>query len=477
MVVSSNLYIDGRWVDPVNATKRHRVVNPATGGEVAEIRFADEADVDLAIEAAHRAFEGYAALGLQDRMAILGRVAEIYARRMPDIAAAVTMEMGAPYHSLALPAQAAVGLLHLQTALAIAAEFPFEQRLNDTSLIVREPIGVCSLITPWNWPLNQLMVKVVPALLTGCTVVVKPSQNAPLSAAILAEIMDEAGLPKGVFNLVHGEGGRLGDRLASHPLVDMVSFTGSNAAGVAVAKAAADTVKRVSLELGGKSANIILADADLVAAVRHGVIQMMSNSGQSCNAPSRMLVPRSRMVEAEAIATAVVEGIVVGDPQSEGTHVGPIANARQYRHVQAMIEQGLAEGARLVAGGPGSPASLEEGFFARPTIFSDVRNDMVIAREEIFGPVLVMIGYDDLDEAVRIANDSDYGLCGYVYGATLEQATDVARRMRTGAVHLNGASIDPQAPFGGYKQSGNGREWGAWGLEEFLEIKAIIRPI
>lgn len=469
-----SLYIDGAWVEPAGGGRPHEVIDPATGEVVATLSFGGEADIDRAVEAAHRAFPRYSQTSLAERLDLLARICAIYERRIPEIAAAVTHEMGAPYHSLSVPLQAPIGLWHFQTALAAATEFTFENMLNATTRIVREPVGVCALITPWNWPLNQIAVKVAPALVAGCTMVLKPSQNSPLSAAILAEILAEAGVPNGVFNMIQGEGVQLGERLASHPLIDMVSLTGSNAAGAAVSKRAADSVKRLSLELGGKSANIILDDADFEKAVTHGVVQIMSNSGQSCNAPSRMLVPHAKLSEAERIAAGAAATMVVGDPFDPGTVLGPIANRRQFDRVQSLIQQGIEEGARLIAGGPGRPDGLERGNFVRPTVFSGVDNSMTIAREEIFGPVLVIIPYKDEEEAIAIANDSPFGLSGYVTSASLERAERVARRLRTGMVHLNGATIDLQAPFGGYKQSGVGREWGAWGLEDFLETKAVM---
>lgn len=469
----TQFYIDGEWVDPILGGQPHAVQNPATEQSNFVIAFGETADVNRAIKAAYRAFPSYSTTPLADRLELLDLVCAIYQRRIDDIAAAVTEEMGAPLQTLARPLQAPVGLWHFQAAAAAAREFAFEKK-QGTSLILKEPIGVCALITPWNWPLNQVVCKVAPALAVGCTIVLKPSQNAPLSAVILAEILDEAGVPAGVFNMVQGEGSRLGNVLAAHPLVDLVSLTGSNPAGAAVSKAAADTVKRVSLELGGKSANIILDDADFPAAIGHAVQAMMSNSGQSCNAPSRLLVPANRLAEVERLAAAACADLVVGDPTAASTTVGPVANLRQYRKVQSMIETGLAEGAYLICGGTGRPEGLNAGYFTRPTIFSRVNNRMAIAQEEIFGPVLVIIPYEHEYEAVQIANDSPFGLSGYVTSASLARARDVAKRMRTGMVHLNGAFVDITAPFGGYKQSGNGREWGAAGLEEFLETKAVM---
>ena len=466
-------YIDGRWVAPATGGEPFDVINPATGASAGVIRLGDEADVELAIAAARRAFDRYSRTPLNERKELLARAIAIYERRIDEVAAAISEEMGAPLHQLAKGAQAPLGLWQMQTALTLADSYPFERK-SGTTLIVKEPVGVCALITPWNWPMNQVLCKVAPALLAGCTMVLKPSEFAPFSAQILAEILDEAGVPAGVFNMIHGDGARIGPLLASHPDVDMVSLTGSTRAGISVSKNAAETIKVVSLELGGKSANIILDDAPLEEAVTAGVINMMFNSGQSCNAPSRMLLPRAKLAQAEKIAAAAVERLIVGDPANAGTTTGPIANHRQFQRVQALIAQGVAEGATLVAGGHGLPEGVTAGWYAKPTVFSGVNNTMTIAREEIFGPVLVMIPYDDEDEAVSIANDSDYGLSGYVWGGTVEHAAAVARRLRTGMVHLNGASIDLAAPFGGYKQSGNGREWGAAGIDEFVETKAVM---
>jgi aldehyde dehydrogenase (NAD+) len=380
--------------------------------------------------------------------------------------------MGAPA-KLALNAQAGSGLGHFKATLDALKDFEFEELVGSTQ-VRREPIGVVGMITPWNWPINQISCKVAPALAAGCTIVLKPSEIAPLSAHVFAEILAEAGVPKGVFNMVDGDGPGVGAAISSHPDIDMVSFTGSTRAGVLVAKAAADTVKRVSQELGGKSANIILEDADLNAAVKTGVMSMMSNTGQSCNAPSRMLVPQKLYDEAVKIAKSVAEKPVVGDPQKEGVTMGPIANKNQFEKVQALIKKGIEEGATVVVGGPGRPPGLDKGYFVQPTVFANVNNTMTIAREEIFGPVLVMIPYKDEEEAVKIANDTVYGLSGYVYSGKIENARRIAAKLRTGMVHLNGAPGDINAPFGGYKQSGNGREWGREGLREFLETKAVM---
>ena len=469
----SLFYIDRKWVSPVNGGTPFDVVNPATEAVAGVIRLGDEADVERAVSAARRAFDAWSATPLATRTELLARAAAIYERRLDEMALAIAEEMGAPLARLARAAQAPLGLWQLQTTLALAADYPFEKR-QGTTHVVKEAVGVCVLITPWNWPMNQTLCKVAPALLAGCTMVLKPSEYAPFSAQILAEILHEAGVPAGVFNLIHGDGAHVGPLLSSHPDVDMVSLTGSTRAGSSVARHAADTIKVVSLELGGKSANIILDDAPLAQAVAAGVTNMMFNTGQSCNAPSRMLVPAARLAEAERVAAATVERLVVGDPMDAATTTGPIANHRQFERVQALIAVGIQEGAELVAGGLGRPEGIPQGWFARPTVFSKVNNRMAIAREEIFGPVLVMIPYADEDEAVAIANDSDCGLSGYVWGGSVARAAAVAKRLRTGMVHLNGAGIDLAAPFGGYKKSGNGREWGAAGIDEFLETKAMM---
>lgn len=469
-------YINGQWVEPVGGGTPCNVVNPATEEIAGSIRLGNKADAERAVQAAHAAFATYSRTALSQRKALLGAVIAEYQKRMGDIAAAISEEMGAPLHSLATPVQAPIGLWHLTTALAAADQYPWE-RPQGTTLLVKEPVGVCALITPWNWPLNQIACKVAPALLSGCTIVLKPSELAPFSAQIFAEVMHAAGVPAGVFNMIHGDGAEIGPVLSSHPLVDMVSLTGSGRAGASVARNAAETIKVVSLELGGKSANIILEDAPLQESVTAGVLGMMSNTGQSCNAPSRMLVPESRLAEAERIAAAAVATLVVGDPQEAQTQMGPIANERQYRRVQAMIQAGLDEGAKLVAGGTGRPDQLQRGYFAKPTVLSAPNNKLRIAQEEIFGPVLTMIPYRTEEEAIDMANDSVYGLSGYVWGGTLERAAEVAKRLRTGMVHLNGAPIDVAAPFGGYKQSGVGREWGACGLDEFVETKAIMGAV
>ncbi len=408
-------------------------------------------------------------------MTLLEGLLAAYKRRLPEISAAMTTEVGIP-KSFCESVQAHIGQRHLETAIEVLKEYPFELEWGHqgTTRIVREPVGVCGLISPWNWPMNQVLVKVAPALAAGCTMVLKPSQYCPLSSLLVAEVAEEAGVPAGVFNLVNGPGSTLGGALASHPLVDMVSITGSTEVGASVARAAAGTIKRVSQELGGKSAYIVFEDVDLEKVIGGGVKGCMRNSGQSCNAPTRMLVQRSVYEEAVGIAARVAAGLKVGDPNDSQTFLGPVAGKQQYETVLGYIESGLKEGARLVAGGPERPSGLDRGYYVKPTVFADVKNTMRIAREEIFGPVLVMMPFADEAEAVALANDSDFGLSGYVSSGDLERARRVARALRTGMVHLNGASTDLTAPFGGYKQSGNGREWGRFGLEDFLEVKAIM---
>ena len=463
-------YIDGAWVKPHGETVE-TVVNPSTEQVVARIILGDAQDADRAVSAARQAFPAYAASSLEARIDLLHSIIEVYKGYSEALIEAVHLEMGAPL-SLARSAHVPAGLGHLVQALEVLREYRFERRLGNT-LVVREPIGVSALITPWNWPLNQLTCKLAPALAVGCTVVLKPSERAPLSAHILAQILHEAGVPKGVFNLVHGDGPGVGAALARHADVDMVSFTGSTRAGIAVAKMAADTVKRVSQELGGKSANILLDDADLPSAVRHGVLGCIRNSGQSCNAPTRLLVPRVQQQAVIDIARQVLNQVCFDDSEPTSA-IGPVANAMQYERVQAMIAQAIAEGSRLVAGGPGRPRGIERGYYVQPTIFADVTPDMLVAREEIFGPVLAIMPYDSEAEAIAIANDSPYGLSGYVTSASLERSCKVARQLRTGMVHLNGARADQAAPFGGYKQSGNGREWGESGFDEYLESKSLF---
>ncbi len=463
-------YIGGQWVAP-STTETLDVINPATEQPITSIAMGAEPDVDAAVAAAKDAFETFSVTSKSDRLELLDSIIAVYGRRLDDLAEIISQEMGAPM-SLAKAAQAPAGWVHLATARAVLADFEFERVMGGT-LLVREPVGVCAMITPWNWPLNQIACKVAPALATGCTMVLKPSEVAPLSAILFAEIMDEAGVPAGVFNLVNGYGITVGAWLSAHQDIDMVSFTGSTRAGIEVARAAAPTVKRVAQELGGKSANIILDDADFAAVVARDMAGMCTNSGQSCNAPTRMLVPAARMDEAAAIASAAASNVVVGDPTEATSRIGPVVSATQYGRIQQLIEKGIGEGAKLAVGGPGRPEGMETGYYIRPTVFSHVSNDMTIAREEIFGPVLVLIGYEDDEDAVRIANDTVYGLSGYISGDS-DRAKSMARRIRSGNVHLNGAGPDFNAPFGGYRRSGNGREWGALGFEEYLETKAIM---
>ena len=463
-------YINGAWVDPATP-KSLAVINPATEQAAGHISMGSAADVDKAVRAARAAFASYSQTPVAERVALLERVIAEYQKRYADMAAAITEEMGAPV-LLAQKAQAAMGLGHLQTALAVLKDYHF-QALRGSTMIVKEAIGVCGLITPWNWPVNQIACKVAPALATGCTMVLKPSEIAPFSAQIWTEILHAAGVPAGVFNLVNGDGPSVGAAIASHPEVDMVSFTGSTRAGIEVARNAAATVKRVHQELGGKSPNLILPDADFKRAVTNGVRGVMGNSGQSCNAPTRLLVPNDRMDEALAIAKAAAEATTVGAPDS-GAALGPVISATQWDKIQSLIQAGIAEGATVVAGGPGKPAGLETGYYVKPTVLGHVNNTMTVAREEIFGPVLVVIGYDSVDQAVQIANDTPYGLAAYVSGTDLDAARKVASRLRAGQVNLNSAGPDLMAPFGGYKQSGNGREWGDHAFADFLEVKAVL---
>jgi len=467
----TKFYIDGKWVDS-SASRDFQVINPANEKPIATISFGSAADVDRAVAAAKRAFESYSEVSVLDRLGLLRRIIDVYKSKLEEMATTISQEMGAPI-SLSRKAQAPAGLAHLLEIVKVMEHFKFEE-LRGSSLIRREPVGVCGLITPWNWPMNQVVAKVAPALAAGCTVVLKPSEFAPLSSYLLAEILHESGVPAGVFNLVSGDGPTVGAAMSAHPDVDMVSFTGSTRAGVAVAQAAAPSVKRVTQELGGKSANIILDDADLEKAVKLGVQECFRNTGQSCNAPTRMLISRSQLAAAVATAKQTAEATKVGDPLAEDTAVGPLANKAQFDKVQRLIQKGIEEGAKLVTGGPGRPDGFTKGYFVKPTVFSDVHNEMTIAREEIFGPVLCMISYEDEEEAVRIANDSPYGLSGFVTAGNLERAHRIAKRIRAGNVHINGARVDFAGCFGGYKQSGNGREWGEAGLEEFLELKTIF---
>lgn len=463
-------YIGGAWVDPV-VPATFDVVDPATEEVAGRVSAGTAADVDRAVAAARGAFADFSRTSLAGRIDLLRAISDEYGKRLGDFAEAITLEMGAPAW-LAQKAQAPLGKGHIDTAIALLADYSFEQ-VRGTTTIVREPIGVCGLITPWNWPVNQIAAKVVPALAVGCTVVLKPSEIAPFSAIIWAEVLHAAGVPAGVFNLVNGDGPTVGAAISAHPGIDMVSFTGSTRAGIDVARNAAPTVKRVHQELGGKSPNIVLHDADFPRAVAAGVQSVMANSGQTCAAPTRMLVPRDRRDEAVEIARTAAEAITVGAPDS-GAFVGPLVSAAQFDKVQRLIEAGIAEGATLVAGGPGRPEHLNRGYYARPTVFADVNNDMTIAREEIFGPVLSIISYADEAEAIAIANDTPYGLSAYVQTGNLESGRRVARQLRAGQVTINNPGMDMTAPFGGYKTSGNGREWGDHAFGEFLETKAVL---
>jgi aldehyde dehydrogenase (NAD+) len=470
MVQHSKFYIDGAWQEAASR-KSLPVINPANEEPLYEIALGSKADVDKAVAAARRAFDAFSLTTREERAELLAKIIDVYKKRMKDVGAAISSEMGAPL-AFAEKFQAGAGLGHLMTTLDVLKSYAFEEKLG-SAMLVREPIGVIGMITPWNWPLNQIACKVAPALAAGCTMVLKPSEYTPTSALIFAEILHEAGVPKGVFNLINGLGPEVGAAMSEHPDIDMMSFTGSTRAGIDVVRRAAPTVKRVSQELGGKSPNVILEDADLAKAVTGGTAHCFNNSGQSCNAPTRMLVPMARMAEAAAIAKTVADKTKVGDPRAADTNLGPVVNRIQWDKIQGLIKKGIDEGAKVEAGGLGLPDGLNKGFYVRPTVFSHVTNDMTIAREEIFGPVLSIIGYKDEEEAVRIANDTPYGLAGYVSSGDTERARRVARRIRAGNVNLNGVPNERAAPFGGYKQSGNGREWGRFGLEEYLEVKAV----
>ena len=465
-----HFYIDGRWVDPVEAGTLD-VIDPATERVAGRISIGSAADVDRAVAAASAAAEVWGASPRKERLGALERILAEFEKRVGDLATAITEEMGAPTW-LAERMQAPMGVGHFKTAIATLEEFSFTED-RGTTRIVMEPIGVCGLITPWNWPVHQICAKVAPAVATGCTVVLKPSEIAPFSGQIFAEIIHAADLPAGVFNLVQGEGPVVGAAMAAHPDIAMISITGSTRAGIEVARTAAATVKRVHQELGGKSPNIILDDADLQQAVSNSVGLVMQNSGQSCRAPTRMLVPNRLMGEASRIARETAESWPPGDPKA-GSRMGPVISAPQWDKVQRLIKSGIEQGATLVTGGPGKPGGLEQGYFVRPTVFCDVSNDMEIAREEIFGPVLCMIGYEDEDEAIAIGNDTDYGLGGFVHSRDLDRARRVAARIKAGYVSLNDAGLDLNAPFGGYKQSGNGREFGSHAFMEYLEVKSVL---
>ena len=470
MRTNMQFYIDGKWVDPISP-KSIAVINPANEEVCGHISAGSAADVDKAVAAARKAFETFSLTSRQERIDLLESIQAEYVKRSDDIARAITEEMGAPA-SLAHNVQAPVGGWHIGTGIAVLKNYKFEEDRGSTR-IVKEPIGVCGLITPGNWPINQIAVKVVPALATGCTIVLKPSEESPFSAILWAEVLHAAGVPAGVFNLINGLGSEVGAAISSHPGIDMVSFTGSTRAGIEVARSAASTVKRVSQELGGKSPNLILPDADMASAVGGGVKNVMMNSGQSCSAPTRMIVPSDKMDEVIAIARAAAESVTVGNPDGNFEN-GPVVNRAQWDKIQRLIQSGIDEGATLVTGGLGRPDGLDKGFYVKPTVFANVTNDMAIAREEIFGPVVSILGYESIDDAIEIANDTDYGLAAYVTGTDMAQVRAAAAKFRAGQVTINGADLDFMAPYGGYKQSGNGREWGDYSFSEYLEVKSML---
>ena len=464
-------YINGEWVDPVSA-ETMPVLNPASVEQVGELALGNEADVDRAVAAASRAFESFSQSSKADRLAMLGRIRDVSQRRFEELAQAMRLEMGAPI-TMARDAQADAAIGHLDGFIQALEKLDEQESFANGEILLREPIGVCGLITPWNWPINQMVLKVLPAIATGCTCVLKPSEHTPVSAMLYAEILDEAGVPAGAFNLVNGTGPVVGAALSRHPDVQMMSFTGSTRAGTAVTRDAADSVKRVTLELGGKSPNLVFADCDLEERVTQSVAECMFNTGQSCDAPTRLLVERACYNEVVEIARRAALATEVGDPEAEGDHIGPLFDQIQFDRVQNMIQVGIDEGATLLAGGLGRPEGFDVGWFVKPTIFADVNNTMRIAREEIFGPVLVIIPFDSEEEAITIANDTPYGLAAYVQTGSSERATRLSRALRAGAVHINGGAYEYGSPFGGYKASGNGREGGMMGLEDFLETKMV----
>jgi len=471
MAHEKQFYIDGAWVDPIEP-RLLDVIDPSTEEAYTQIAIGSAADVDRAVSVARKALASFGRSTRKERIDLLRAILAEYNKRRNDVGDAISREMGAPLQ-FAREIQAGRGTAHLERMIEVLETYPFEY-MEGTTLIAREPIGVCGLITPWNWPINQIACKVVPAIAAGCTMILKPSEEAPIDAIIWSEIMHAAGTPKGVYNMIQGSGAEVGEAMSSHPGIDMMSFTGSTRAGIRVAQAAAVTVKRVAQELGGKSANILLPDVDFQTAVTKGINSMMVNSGQSCTAPSRMFVPAARHDEVKAIAKAAAEKFVVGDPRNEKTRLGPVVNKAQFDKIQGLIQKGIEEGAELVTGGVGRPEHLNRGYYVRPTVFANVRNDMTIAREEIFGPVIVILPYKDEAEVIEQANDTVYGLAAYVQSSSIEHAREVAAQMRAGNVHINYPVGDTAAPFGGYKQSGNGREYGKWGMEEFLETKAVI---
>ena len=472
MKIYKQFYINGKWVDPVKKIDSFDVLNPANEKVIGQVSLGTPHDIDSAVISARNAFNFFSQTSVEDRLTLLERIIEVYESRYDEVAETISLEMGAPI-SLSKNAQAKSGLTHFRQSIEVLHNFRWEERSGST-LIRKEPVGVVGMITPWNWPINQISCKVAPALATGCTMILKPTEIAPLNAMLFAEIMHEANVPAGVFNLVNGDGPTVGEAMSSHPDIDMISFTGSTRAGIAVAKGAADTVKRVAQELGGKSPNIILEDSDFESAIKRSTEHCFNNSGQSCNAPTRMLVPENKHNEAKEIAKQTAELTKVGDPFDDNTTIGPVVSAVQYNKVQDLIKKGIEEGAELVVGGLGKPEGLTTGYYVKPTVFAGVSNDMAIAREEIFGPVLSILPYKNEEEAIEIANDTDYGLYGYVFSNNAERAKLIANRIRAGSVSINGAGADPSTPFGGYKQSGNGRERGPFGFDEFLEVKAVL---
>ena len=472
MKIYKQFYINGNWVNPVKKIDSFDVLNPANEKVIGQVSLGTPHDVDSAVISARNAFNFFSQTSVEDRLTLLERIIEVYESRYDEVAETISLEMGAPI-SLSKNAQAKSGLTHFRQSIEVLHNFRWEERSGST-LIRKEPVGVVGMITPWNWPINQISCKVAPALATGCTMILKPTEIAPLNAMLFAEIMHEANVPAGVFNLVNGDGPTVGEAMSSHPDIDMISFTGSTRAGIAVAKGAADTVKRVAQELGGKSPNIILEDSDFESAIKRSTEHCFNNSGQSCNAPTRMLVPENKHNEAKEIAKQTAELTKVGDPFDDNTTIGPVVSAVQYNKVQDLIKKGIEEGAELVVGGLGKPEGLTTGYYVKPTVFAGVSNDMAIAREEIFGPVLSILPYKNEEEAIEIANDTDYGLYGYVFSNNAERAKLIANRIRAGSVSINGAGADPSTPFGGYKQSGNGRERGPFGFDEFLEVKAVL---
>ena len=473
MLNKRSFYINGSWVEP-EISNDFNVVDPSTEENCAVISLGSQADTDKAVKAARDAFDSWMFTPKNDRLELIENILEEYKLRAEDMAKAISLEMGAPIE-MARQQQVGTGLNHIKGFINVFKEFQFDQDLrSDTphDKILYEPVGVCGLITPWNWPMNQVTLKTIPAIAAGCTMVLKPSEIAPLSSIVFSEILHEAGCPPGVFNMVNGDGLGVGTQLSSHPDVDMISFTGSTRAGIAISKAAADTLKRVTLELGGKGANLIFDDAD-EKAIKNGVLRVMNNSGQSCNAPTRMMVENSIYDKAVTIATEVANSISVSSGHETGRHIGPVVSEIQFNKIQNLIEKGIDEGAKLVAGGPGRPEGLNRGYYIKPTVFADVTPDMTIYREEIFGPVLSIMPFDDEDHAVELANDTNYGLTNYVQSEDDAKRNRVARRLRSGMVEMNGLPRSSGSPFGGYKQSGNGREGGIWGLEDFLEVKSV----